>query len=56
MISENKDNIEKVKIKTISCQGSDDKNDGHPKIWLKIPSNKDSINCPYCEKIFIFTP
>lgn len=27
---------------------------GHPKIYLKIEDNKDSVVCPYCSKTFIY--
>ena len=37
----------------ISCSGDDDVT-GHPKIYLTINGNKNSINCPYCNKNFIF--
>ncbi len=47
--------IEEVSSMTIMCKGSTTKmSEGHPKVWLKIPSDRDRINCPYCEKIFIF--
>tara|TARA_B100001057_G_scaffold15492_1_gene14716 strand:+ start:202 stop:375 length:174 start_codon:yes stop_codon:yes gene_type:complete len=56
MTLENKENIVMVKERTVYCAGSDDKiSDGHPKVWLKIPNNKTSIQCPYCEKKFILS-
>ena len=46
--------IEEVNSMTISCLGSTtDPSAGHPKVWLKISSEKGSITCPYCEKIFV---
>ena len=46
--------IEEVNSMTISCRGSTtDPSAGHPKIWLKISSDKGSVTCPYCEKIFV---
>ena len=55
MKSENLENFVKIKSRTISCQGSDDDNSGHPKIWLKIPYEEHSIKCPYCEKKFVLS-
>ena len=56
MTLENKENIVMVKERTVYCAGSHDKiSDGHPKVWLKIPNNKTSIQCPYCEKKFILS-
>lgn len=46
--------IEEVTSITIACRGSKaDPSAGHPKVWLKIPSDKGSINCPYCDKKFL---
>ena len=46
--------IEEVDSLTIACLGSaSDPSAGHPKVWLKISSEKGSITCPYCEKTFI---
>ena len=45
---------EEVSSITIACTGSSsDVSSGHPKVWLKIPSEKGKITCPYCEKTFI---
>ncbi len=46
--------IEEVTIETISCIGGQDpsSDDGHPKVWLRIPLDTGLINCPYCEKTF----
>ena len=45
--------IEEVNSHTVACKGgSMHASEGHPKVWLKIPSDKSQITCPYCEKIF----
>ena len=46
--------IEEVTAETISCAGSQDSesDDGHPRVWLRIPLDSGLINCPYCEKTF----
>ena len=46
--------IEEVTSLTVACKGSAvEPNGGHPKVWLKIASDKGSITCPYCEKTFV---
>ena len=46
--------IEEVTSLTIACKGgSKDNTGGHPKVWLKIASDKGRITCPYCEKTFV---
>jgi len=56
MTLESEENTVIVKTRTVYCEGSDDNmSDGHPKVWLKIPNNEKSIQCPYCEKKFILS-
>ena len=46
--------IEEVSSPTIACQGgAKNSSGGHPKVWLRIPSDKGRITCPYCEKTFV---
>ena len=49
-------NIEKseskfFKSKKVYCEGGIE-DSGHPKIYLIIGENDDSVTCPYCGKIF----
>jgi uncharacterized Zn-finger protein len=37
----------------IHCNGSIEDHDKHPLIYLKIPDNKDYVNCPYCGRKFL---
>ena len=47
--------IEEVYSLKVVCKGSESRiSDGHPKVWLKIPLEKGSITCPYCEKTFVY--
>ncbi len=47
--------IQEVSSLTVACKGSTTNiSEGHPKVWLKISSEIGSINCPYCEKTFVF--
>ena len=39
------------KIVKVVCSGGED-GDGHPKIYLTIGANEQSISCPYCGKVF----
>ncbi|MDG2474102.1 MAG: zinc-finger domain-containing protein [Paracoccaceae bacterium] len=46
--------IEEVTSLTVACKGSPaNMTGGHPKVWLKISSEKGTITCPYCEKTFV---
>ncbi|MBL4749843.1 MAG: zinc-finger domain-containing protein [Amylibacter sp.] len=36
--------VEKTRV---SCDGGGA--DGHPRVWLQMPSNKTSVECPYCD-------
>jgi len=49
-----KDNIKVIKSKKIYCDGGIE-DSGHPKIFLVISENEDSISCPYCGKKFTRT-
>ena len=40
-----------LKIKKVYCEGGTE-DSGHPKIYLIISENEDSVTCPYCGKIF----
>ncbi|WP_339045539.1 zinc-finger domain-containing protein [Candidatus Mesenet endosymbiont of Agriotes lineatus] len=48
----------KVKHKKICCNGTNeigiDEGLGHPLIYLDM-GNEDSIACPYCSKVFIYS-
>ena len=47
--------IEKVSSSRVACMGSlENSSEGHPKVWLKIPSNIGTVTCPYCDKKFVF--
>lgn len=47
--------IEKVSTPRVACMGSlENSSEGHPKVWLKIPSNIGTVTCPYCDKKFVF--
>jgi len=50
----NKDNIKLFKSKKIYCDGGTE-DSGHPKIFLVISENEDSVFCPYCGKKFTRT-
>ncbi|PPR15239.1 MAG: hypothetical protein CFH33_01565, partial [Alphaproteobacteria bacterium MarineAlpha9_Bin3] len=39
------------KMVKVSCSGGEG-GDGHPKIYLTIGANKQTISCPYCGKVF----
>lgn len=41
--------IEEVTKSSIPCDG----NGEHPRVWLQIPANKGSVECPYCDKKFV---
>ncbi len=49
----NKDKSESkfLKSKKVYCEGGIE-DSGHPKIYLIIGKNEDSVSCPYCGKIF----
>tara|TARA_B100000686_G_scaffold344611_1_gene427567 strand:- start:1210 stop:1386 length:177 start_codon:yes stop_codon:yes gene_type:complete len=49
-----KDNIKLFKRKKIYCEGGFE-DSGHPKIFLVISKNEDSVSCPYCGKQFTRT-
>ena len=40
-----------TKIFKVVCSGGEG-GDGHPKIYLTIGVNEQSISCPYCGKLF----
>lgn len=40
-----------TKTRTVSCDGGDE-DLGHPKVYLEIVPNDDSIICPYCSQEF----
>lgn len=45
----------KVSEKKVSCNGAEHPYD-HPKIYLEIPENKKEIDCPYCGRLFKYSP
>jgi uncharacterized Zn-finger protein len=42
-----------VSKKRIACDGGEGAL-GHPRVWLQIPADADSIECPYCDCKFIY--
>ena len=50
----NKDNIKLFKSKKIYCDGGIE-DSGHPRIFLIINENENSVSCPYCGKLFTRT-
>ena len=47
--------IEEVTTLTVACMGDlENRNEGHPKVWLRIAPEVGSVTCPYCDKNFIF--
>ena len=40
----------------VSCNGDDRKGSNHPKVWLKIKETEKFIDCPYCERRFLYEP
>ena len=40
-----------TKIVKVVCSGGEG-GDGHPKVYLTIGANEQSISCPYCGKVF----
>ena len=42
---------QEAKIVKVECSGGKD-GDGHPKIYLTIGANEQTIACPYCGKVF----
>ncbi len=45
--------IQEVTSEKVACLGSlESHSEGHPKVWLKIPRETGTVNCPYCEKTF----
>ena len=40
-----------VKNKKFYCEGGTE-DSGHPKVFLVIGENEDSVSCPYCCQIF----
>lgn len=41
-----------INSEKVSCDGGDGAL-GHPKVYLTIPKNENSITCPYCSRNFI---
>ena len=41
--------VEEVTKSSIPCDGGGE----HPRVWLQIPTGKDSVECPYCDKKFV---
>ena len=39
------------KMVKVTCSGGEG-GDGHPKIYLTIGVNEQTISCPYCGKVF----
>ncbi len=39
--------------RVVSCNGLDEHDNGHPKVWLKIKETETFIDCPYCEIRFL---
>ena len=40
----------------VSCNGDDRKGSNHPKVWLKIKEIEKFVDCPYCERRFLYQP
>ena len=40
----------------VSCNGGDSKGSNHPNVWLKIKEPEKFIDCPYCERRFLYQP
>jgi len=40
----------------VSCNGDDRKGSNHPKVWLKIKETEKFVDCPYCERRFLYEP
>jgi uncharacterized Zn-finger protein len=49
--------FEKISVSSpeISCDGGTGAM-GHPKVYLRIEQEKDSIACPYCSRTYILKP
>lgn len=45
---------ENVTTRRVACNGGQGAT-GHPRVWLQIPEEDSWIECPYCDKKFIFT-
>jgi len=39
----------------VACDGGEGAL-GHPRVWLVIPEETGSIDCPYCDKRFVLAP
>jgi uncharacterized Zn-finger protein len=46
---------ETVRTAKIACDGGEGAL-GHPRVWLVIPEETGSIDCPYCDKRFVLAP
>lgn len=44
-----------VSDRKVSCMGAEYPYD-HPKIYLEIPEGKNQIDCPYCGRVFKYSP
>tara|TARA_A100001011_G_scaffold393210_1_gene482532 strand:- start:729 stop:899 length:171 start_codon:yes stop_codon:yes gene_type:complete len=52
---ENVSNVSNVSSLRVSCDGElNSSSEGHPLVWLQIDKEEGFVNCPYCEKKFIF--
>ncbi|MHA1128408.1 MAG: zinc-finger domain-containing protein [Alphaproteobacteria bacterium] len=40
---------EEVTKSSVACDGGNE----HPRVWLTIPADGDSVTCPYCDKKFV---
>ena len=40
---------EEVTKSSIPCDGGGE----HPRVWLQIPTDVGSVECPYCDKKFV---
>ena len=55
MMFENQKKEIEVSTLRVSCDGEiNNSSEGHPLIWLQIDEEKGMVNCPYCEKKFIY--
>jgi uncharacterized Zn-finger protein len=43
--------IVEVEKTRVACDGGGA--DGHPRVWLQMPSNENAVECPYCDARFV---
>ncbi len=50
--------IDPPEIRTVTtrkvCCDADQGALGHPRVWLHIPHERNWIDCPYCDRRFVF--